>query len=99
MNYEPNTKDWKPGDLVIHDCDAKRDDMLMMVVGKEWDHIKDRYNYRTAYVHQEEGRKTGVWINAKEYLHCPERFGIQCGEQDFREMLIATLDKGRKKRN
>mgnify|MGYP001597968412 CR=1 FL=1 len=33
MNYDANTTQWKPGDLVLHDCDAKNATMLMRVVG------------------------------------------------------------------
>jgi hypothetical protein len=33
MIYEPNTTKWTVGTLVIHDCDAKRVDMLMRVMG------------------------------------------------------------------
>lgn len=33
--HEPNTVQWRVGDLVIHDSDAKRADMLMIVVGQE----------------------------------------------------------------
>ena len=32
MNYEPNTVKWKPGDLVLHDADAKEWRVMMRVV-------------------------------------------------------------------
>lgn len=32
MNYEPNTINWKVGDLVIHDADEKAERMLMKVI-------------------------------------------------------------------
>ena len=99
LNYEPNTVEWDRGDLVIHDCDAKTKSMLMIVVGKEWNGMEDRWDYRTAYLYQEDNRKTGVWINDKKFLHAPSRFNIQCDEKDLREMMVSTLDKGRKKRN
>ena len=31
--YAPNTTRWRVGDLVIHAADAKRADMLMVVIG------------------------------------------------------------------
>lgn len=94
MNYARNTKEWNPGDLVIHDADAKRDDMLMLVLEKEW---KDgAWYYWTAYIHQEEGRKTGRWFNRGDALHDPKWFKIQWGSQDIQDMLIATLNRGRR---
>ena len=33
VNYVPNTQRWQPGALVIHDADAKRLEMLMVVKG------------------------------------------------------------------
>ena len=32
--HAPNTTQWKSGDLVIHDSDAKRADMLILCWGK-----------------------------------------------------------------
>ncbi|MCA0314193.1 MAG: hypothetical protein LCH63_10195 [Candidatus Melainabacteria bacterium] len=79
MNYEENQEDWKVGDLVIHDSDAKRDNMLMVVIGRS-----DVFPtmLRTIYVDQDyhqDCMKRGrlkVWLNDKKYLHAPERFGI-----------------------
>jgi hypothetical protein len=33
--HDPNTTPWKPGDLVFHDSDAKRADMLRIVLGQD----------------------------------------------------------------
>jgi len=35
MNHDMNTKVWMVGDIVIHDCDAKTHDMLMVVIKKK----------------------------------------------------------------
>ena len=32
--YEANRVEWKTGDYVVHDSDAKRADMLMVVIGR-----------------------------------------------------------------
>lgn len=32
--HPPNTAEWRVGDYVIHDADAKRADMLMVVTGR-----------------------------------------------------------------
>lgn len=32
--YEANRVEWKTGDYVVHDSDAKRTDMLMVVIGR-----------------------------------------------------------------
>jgi hypothetical protein len=44
MIHGPNTAVWKCGDYVMHDSDAKRADMLVVVVGRDKDVI-----YRTRY--------------------------------------------------
>lgn len=49
MNYEPNTIRWQPGDLVIHDADAKNRHMLMVVLGHD-----SRGDVQTIYLHQGE---------------------------------------------
>ena len=33
--HQPNVTQWSHGDLVIHDADAKRADMLMIVLGQD----------------------------------------------------------------
>lgn len=42
--HDPNTTQWQPGDLVIHDSDAKRSDMLMIVLGQDSNGV-----FRTRY--------------------------------------------------
>lgn len=83
MNHQANATDWQPGDLVIHDGDAKRADMLMIVLSR----IKSGKNagvYRTRYLNTDgspsrssmhEYRKT-VWKNCAASLHDPRRFDI-----------------------
>lgn len=79
MNYEENLEDWQVGDLVIHDSDAKRANMLMVVIGRS---EVFPTMLRTIYVdqdHHQDCRKRGrlkVWLNDKRYLHNPERFNI-----------------------
>lgn len=69
MNYEPNTERWKVGDVVIHDADAKRHDMLMIVVG-----VSNDGWYKTVYMSKLKPRKT--YHNELKYLHDPKRFGL-----------------------
>ncbi|MBK7615598.1 MAG: hypothetical protein IPJ08_14405 [Burkholderiales bacterium] len=72
--YPANTHLWQAGDLVIHDADAKRADMLMVVIGCNRQGI-----YRTRYAFPDEQprawRHRG-WRNTLAPLHDPTRFGI-----------------------
>jgi hypothetical protein len=43
MINEPNTKQWIPGDMVIHDVDAKEHYMLMVVLSNVNGVIKSKY--------------------------------------------------------
>lgn len=79
MNYEENKINWKDGDLVIHDCDAKRKDMLMKVVGTIT--TKGKKVYKCEYINEEKRNQYGlkkVFCNPKECLHDPKRFNINC---------------------
>ena len=69
MNYKPNNVNWCVGDFVIHDADAKNERMLMLVVA-----VNLNGDIRTVYVNQDVSAKS--YINRKEVLHDPERFGI-----------------------
>lgn len=69
MIYEPNTMKWAVGALVIHDCDAKRADMLMRVIG--YDRVSGECKTRYVYQMGDE-----VWLNDVRYLHDPARFSI-----------------------
>jgi len=81
MNYRPNTRAWKPGDLVLHDADAKREEMLMKVIG-----YTNGGLCRTRYAAANEmngdalrkrmRQKPEVWENDIRYLHDPSRFGV-----------------------
>jgi hypothetical protein len=72
--HVPNATQWRVGDVVIHDSDAKRADMLMVVIGCSRQGI-----YRTRYAFPEERPRAWrrkVWRNTVESLHDPARFGI-----------------------
>lgn len=83
MNYEPNTTCWMPGDLVIHDADAKREDMLMLVLGRDgrgdFQTIYLNHNRLTDYTNIKD-TPHGLQLRAKvltipgEVLHDPARF-------------------------
>ncbi len=73
MNDEPNIIDWKVGDLVSHDADAKCQEMLMIVVGI--DSINQLYI--TKYINPKYTRCYELYKNDKKYLHDPARFGIK----------------------
>ena len=80
MNYEPNTVHWKPGDIVVHDADAKKPYMLMRVTGYDREGL-----VVTRYVRRENER--GAYHNELRYLHDPARFGI--------DMPLAEAQEGR----
>jgi hypothetical protein len=78
MNYEANTIHWQPGDLVLHDCDAKNPDMLLRVVR----YLPDG-KVRAEYVNAEKRKAqlfrlrhgNASWFDLAE-LHDPKRFGV-----------------------
>lgn len=79
MNYTPNQEEWKIGDLVIHDADAKKEYMLMKIVGII--ETKSGKTYKTEYLLEDKKyrNKLGfskIWCNPKECLHNPKRFDI-----------------------
>jgi len=69
MNYEPNTQEWRKGDIVLHDGDEKSPQMLMKIIGFSRDG-----RVKTQYVDQRRTRR--IWKNPISYLHDPNRFGI-----------------------
>lgn len=72
MLYEPNTIDWRVGAIVIHDADAKRASMLMIVVK-----IQKNGLIQTKYLFPTGGQRIQkIWKNGKEHLLDPKRFGI-----------------------
>lgn len=74
MIHPPNSVRWKAGDLVIHDSDAKRADMLMIVIGQDRSGvIFTRYAF--PWVQPRPWRRK-IWRNSIEWLHDPVRFGI-----------------------
>ena len=76
MNYKHNTKDWKIGDLVIHDCDAKKAHMLMEVIKIEITKVGTIYHTRYRFAGNFTNQRK-IWKNCKEDLHDPKRFNIQ----------------------
>ena len=67
--HDPNTRQWKPGDLVIHDSDAKRTDMLMIVLGQDASGV-----FRTRYAYpwvQARPWRRKIWRNTVEWIHDP----------------------------
>lgn len=67
MNYDPNTTQWRKGDLVLHDADAKEPKMLMKVIGYTRDGL-----CKTQYLF--ESHKRTIWENEIAYLHDPEQW-------------------------
>jgi hypothetical protein len=74
MNYPANTKRWQPGDLVLHDADAKRVEMLMVVIGYHQKTGKCITRYRkTGYI-----SGMGVtYYNDVTCLHDPALFDVE----------------------
>ncbi len=80
MIYEQNTTQWKIGDIVIHDSDAKERRMLMKVLGYHQDGM-----CVTCYLEHTKSRDAR-WgkptfdksrlINPIRVLHDPKNFGI-----------------------
>lgn len=78
MNYEPNTTHWKPGDLVIHDADAKSANYLMRVIGyTKHGLVKSRYLDSQVDRRVCRSFKVKAMENDPRYLHDPARFGIE----------------------
>lgn len=72
--HAPNTTQWKFGDLVIHDSDAKRADLLMIVLGQDAAGVfRTRYAFPWA---QPRPWRRKIWRNTVGWLHDPARFGI-----------------------
>ncbi len=82
MNYEPNTRKWEVGDLVIHDADRKETAWLMQVekVFKNG-MIKTKYFNPQVVRCRVCGHKMlkynkKRYKNDLKYLHNPKRFHI-----------------------
>ena len=69
MNYDENKINWQIGDTVIHDADEKSELYLMQVV-----RIVPNGDIETKYYNRKGTQK--YYINRKEVLHDPARFGI-----------------------
>ena len=76
MNYKANEIDWKINDVVIHDCDAKKQHMLMIVEKIEVTRYGKLYHTRYLYAGNNTNQRK-VWKNGKEVLHNPKRFDIK----------------------
>lgn len=70
MNYEANTTHWQKGNIVIHDADAKKANMLMLVIGYTRDGL-----VKTQYLNPQ--FKRIVYKNEPQFLHNPARFGME----------------------
>lgn len=81
MNYEPNTRQWVRGEIVIHDADAKEPRMLMKVIGFTRAGLP-----KTRYVDKRQSRK--VYINEFKYLLDPTQFGLNPNWADHRQDLL-----------
>jgi hypothetical protein len=70
----PNATQWQVGDYVIHHANARRADVLMVVLG-----LSASGTYRPRYAYPAEPPKIWqhtVWRNTIESLQGPRRFGI-----------------------
>jgi hypothetical protein len=76
MIYEENKTRWAVGDLVIHGCDAKKEEMLMRVIGYDKKSGLCKTQYATAPNQINNSRKKDIWMNEVRYLHDPSRFGL-----------------------
>jgi len=74
VNYAPNTHRWQPGDVVIHDADAKRVEMLMLVKG----YHPHSGLCITQYMQRDflPGMKKKRYLNEPRFLHSPALFGL-----------------------
>lgn len=86
MNYDKNKIEWKLGDIIIHDADAKRKNLLMKIIEKKLD-INDEIRFVCAYIDkkyhmdqkgftEKEFHKWNRWENSINPLHDPKRFGL-----------------------
>lgn len=91
MNYEENNIHWKIGDIIIHDCDAKRGNMLMKIIKTYQDH-KGQPRYVCAYIDRiyhmgskglslQEFNVWNRWDNSIKPLHDPKRFNLNAEAQ------------------
>jgi len=70
-----NTHPWKPGDIVIHDREAKEHRMLRVVTFVRKDGV-----CLTKYAYPKElpiRYRSKTFYDRTEYLHNPKRFGIK----------------------
>lgn len=89
MNYEQNNVRWSVGDIVIHDCDAKRKNMLMRVsriyqndegqMRYVCKYIDEEYHMGSKGLTQKEFNEWNSWDNSLKPLHDPERFDLEKG--------------------
>ena len=84
--YEANTRHWQRGDLVIHDADAKRADMLMVVVGYTRDGL-----CKVRYLDNRTTRWGKILPNGLENLHDPKRFNIPTDGDETRKQHATHL--------
>lgn len=78
---EKNTTNWKAGDVVIHDADAKKPFMLMRIVEvRKPTRTREHVEYVSEYISEEMRErwpgKANRWRNPVEALHDPKGYGI-----------------------
>lgn len=92
VNNEPNTTHHAVGDLVIHDADAKTDEMLMRVIGYTSDG-----KVKTKYANASRGVRT--YVNPIEVLHDPDRPDVRArwqktgGQQALKVWLLELKER------
>lgn len=79
MLYEPNTIQWRRGDIVIHHADAKEPKMLMRVIGYTRDGL-----VKTQYV--DSRQKRTIYRNALKNLLDPRDFQLE--RADFNQPYL-----------
>lgn len=87
--HEPNICDWKPGDIVIHDADAKRPDTLMVVTG-----CSRAGSIARAISSPLSSRRTGAGrfgATRSKPLHDPRRFGIALRGNPEAPLTLTTI--------
>lgn len=92
MLYEPNKIQWKEGDFVIHDIDAKNTSMIMQVIGYDskglcktvyfYTHEWNRICPTCGQMRKVTDKRKCVYKNDIKYLHPLGAFGIKEPDKD-----------------
>ncbi len=77
MNHKTEKHEFKVGDLVFQDLDAKRESMLIKVVGIHKNGLyKCTYVYHNEYLKKRMGWNKKVFLNGGGWLHDASLWGI-----------------------